>query len=339
MNNQADWKPEHYGIDPVAFQDELAAEGIVGGPSRKLGKSVRDLMQQKFLPLKWAVEGIIPEGLTVIAGKPKLGKSWMMLGIAFDVAAGKPTMGDRRTEQGEVLYLALEDGDRRIQDRVSKIMKGIDVPEGFYYETLCPRLDCGGRESIEEWIENSPKPRMIIVDTLAMVKPIGKSNTNAYASDYAAINHLKRLADKHGISIVVVTHTRKSAADDVFDTVTGTTGITGAADTNLVLDRPRAKVDAILSITGRDVEEQELAMSFDKESWRWSIVGNMDQIAMPQSEQEIIRAMRSAGEPMKPAQVAALINKDRKATGTYMQRMTEKGHLRGLGNGFYEVAV
>src|SRR5262245_10801496 len=166
-------------------------------------------------PVKYIVQGYIAEGLTVLAGRPKVGKSWMALGLA--IAVGSPAgraLGSIRVEQGDVLYLALEDNKRRLKRRLNQMLPSGSIPDRLDITMACPRLDRGGIEMIRTWVERHPGARLIVIDVFKKVRPEARDKDSPYDSDYRAIEPLKQLADEHGIGILVLHHTRKMPADD-----------------------------------------------------------------------------------------------------------------------------
>jgi RecA-family ATPase len=185
----------------------------------------------------YLLPGLLPEGLCLLVSRPKLGKSWLALDIAIATAAGRFVLGTLKPQvPGPVLYLGLEDGKRRLQRRLTKLLPAFNGiwPPGLTFACEWPRSDEGGLADIEDWIkdrhEKSQHPRLIVVDTLALFRKLA-SGKQAYQEDYTTVAELQKLASKYNITIIVVHHDRKTGADDVFDTVSGTLGLTGAADT------------------------------------------------------------------------------------------------------------
>src|SRR5262249_28256326 len=161
--------------------------------------------------------------------------SWLVLDLAIATAAERFTLGELQPSPGDVLYLALEDGKRRLQRRMTKLLPTFSAswPCRLKIATDWRRADQGGLSDIESWILSVEAPRLIIIDTLAQFRKMSDGKAQAYADDYAAISDLQKLTSKHNIGIVIVHHDRKAEADDVFDTVSGTLGLSAAADTVL----------------------------------------------------------------------------------------------------------
>jgi RecA-family ATPase len=258
-----------------------------------------------FAPIKYVVPGIIVEGLTLFAGKPKIGKSWLLLHAGIAVARDGFTLGETHCIEGDVLYCALEDNERRLQSRVTKLL-GItpDWPARFCYVCEMPRLANGGLDYIKNWIASKPNPRLIIIDTLAMVRAPKKRDESNYDADYAAVLELRKLANETGVAIVLVHHLRKADADDAFDTVSGTLGLTGAPDSVLVLKRDTTGT-IVLHGRGRDLVEIEMAMAFDRETCLWRIAGDADQVRRSTERAAVLQAIEEAGEPVGPNDIAS----------------------------------
>jgi len=290
--------------------------------------TAQELMAMDLPEPRFACAGLVVEGLSFLAGKPKLGKSWLALQLAIAVALGEPWLGEK-CERGEVLYLALEDAKRRLQSRIEKVLNRRVYPPTLHLATECPRLDEGGLDRVSAWLEARPEARLVIIDTLAKVKPHRKRNGDISAEDNAAGTTLQALAFKHCVALLVVTHTRKAGADDFLEEVAGTFGLTGAADSVLVLKRDRQSIDGTLSIVGRDIDERELALSFTKESL-WKVLGAAADVRMSAERREILDALLAA-DPKSPAvtpmQIARMLGKNVNTVRVLLMKMRSEGHV------------
>ncbi|GAB3630267.1 hypothetical protein GCM10027419_51240 [Pandoraea terrae] len=278
--------------------------------------SAAELATREFPEQRWIVPGIIPEGLSLLAGKSKCGKSWLALQTAVDVA----NVG------GDVLYLALEDTQHRLQDRLSQVCGDGTPPERLYLASQSNwyRLDSGGLKDIRQWLQEHSEARLIIVDTLAKVKPQGQRNGNSYGEDYAALEGLKQLADEFRVAILVVHHTRKMPdSDDPFNEISGTTGLMGCADTAMVLKRPRGSNQANLFVTGRDVEEQKMPMTWDPDLCRWEEA----HAPLSAEHQAIIDLLRERGPLTMKEIVDAASPISPGTTKSRLSRMVANGHI------------
>jgi RecA-family ATPase len=197
------------------------------------------LQKHKFEEVRMVVPGYVPEGLSILAGKPKIGKSWMALDLCLGVSTQKFVLGKVEPVDGDVLYLALEDNPRRLQKRIRKLLWGnaCNWPERLTLCTEWKRLEDGGVDDISDWANSVGKPTLVVLDTLAHIRPERSRNDTTYDSDYQALLSVHKLANKRGFAALALHHTRKMEADDPFDTISGTLGLTGCADTLLVIAR------------------------------------------------------------------------------------------------------
>lgn len=227
-----------------------------------------DLYGKKIEKPPTIVHGMIPTGLTVLAGAPKRGKSWLSLMLAICVAGGDPFLG-AATTQGDVLYLDLESKQYRVQDRLQKLLVG-RAPESLYITHESDRLEAGLVEQLTMWCDQVEHPVLIIIDTLGRVKGTAKRGENAYEGDTRILGELQRFALQRNLAIVCVHHLRKSTGDgDYFERISGSMGITGACDSVMVIQGKRGEEHSTLSISSRDFESTELIIGFD--SGRWSL--------------------------------------------------------------------
>jgi hypothetical protein len=290
--------------------------------------SAAELIDMELPKPRFAVPGLLPEGLAILGGRPKLGKSWLALGLAINIATGEFVMDEFKVRQGEVLYLALEDSQRRIQGRLMQLGA---APKGLFIETIWRRTDNGGLDDLDTWLAQHPKARLVVVDTWAKVSP-SRKNKNIYDEDYAAVSAVKQVADKHHVCILIVMHLRKGEMTDPVEAITGSTGITGGTDTILVLARQRGRFDAVLTATGRDINEQELALRFD--AGRWVILGKADEYRIGAEKAEILELLRQENSLLRPSDVAAALGRKPGTVRWHMSKMAREGILHSEGTGY-----
>jgi hypothetical protein len=294
------------------------------------------LQLAEFAPVMFVVPRLIAEGVTLLAGKPKLGKSWLMLDIALGVASGKPVLGNMPVLQGDVLGLFLEDSQRRLQARIRRLetASGKAWPTNLSLTTQWRRFDEGGLSDIEAWCRQADNPKLIITDTLAKLRPSRSSRKAQYDLDYEALTGLHKIAHKFQVAIIVVHHTRKAEADDVFDTVSGTLGLTGAADSILVLSRRSGK--AVLHARGRDIEDSETALKFDPTCCRWIALGEASDIFVSDERARIRLALDGASEPMSPKELMLAAGiKNRNSIDILLLKMVREGQIVKVTRGRY----
>ncbi len=323
----------------AAFEDAYRTAGLDSSQNSGLLPTftAADLMEAVFPSLWWAVPGILPEGVILLAGKPKLGKSWLVLALCLAIALGGVALGTIRVKQGACLYLALEDNRRRLQRRLEKLLVGGAPPADLHMATEWPRLDEGGAEALEDWLEAHPEARLVVIDTLAKARPRSKGQ-NVYADDYAALESLLPLASKHQVTIVVVHHLRKMVAADPLDEISGSTGLSGGVDGMLVLKRERGRADASLYVDGRDIEEQkEFALRWDSELTSWVIAGDADEFRLSEERAAVVGMLREADGPMGPKAVAEALGMKHGAVRELLSRMAKDGDVDKVGRGQYTV--
>ena len=302
--------------------------------------SAAALMEKHMPPLRWALREVVPQGYCVFAGPPKLGKTWLCYQLAHAVAAGGTLFG-QDAERAPVLMLALEDGERRAQDRLRKVLDGAPMPAGLEIAFDWPRLDGGCVEAIGDWATGKPGG-VVLIDTLAKVKPPAARGANAYDADNAVHGPLHRLCRDKRITVVSVTHLRKGGAgsDDFAEGVTGSMGITGTADTILVLRRKRGDADGFLHVTGRDVAEQELALRFDKERGQWSCLGDASAHRATENTRRVLQALKAGGPAgLTPNEVVDRTRLNRGTVKSTLFRLAEKGDAVNVGKGRYALPV
>ena len=336
------------------YEPEVTVELVGPRPARTDGGQVarrpgaylpepftaRELQHLVLPDVRWAVPDLLPEGLALLAGRPKLGKSWWSLGLALTVATGGIAFGRFPCDDGDALVLALEDTKSRLKGRMATIADaGSRWPERLYLETRWPRQDEGGLEALDSWLGQHPHTRLVVVDTLvkfrARAVPGGKRG-DVYGEDYAIGEGLQELAGRHGVAIVVITHYNKSFQDDWLNSITGSTGLTAVADTILGLERPRGaqgQGEAILHITGRDIGEADYGMAFGLGLWQ--ITGDAAEAQTTRETRDLVQAMAAAGRPVNKADVAAALGLSASTAYMRLYRASADGAIASLGGGFF----
>lgn len=234
--------------------------------------SAKKLQELKLEKLYAIVENLLHQGFSVLAGAPKIGKSWISIDLAISVATGQTFLGFA-TNKSSCIYLALEDSPNRLQDRLNKILNGKPAPENLKLAVNCSTLDNGLIEELENYMKEYPDTKLIIIDTLQKVRGTQHKSDSSYSYDYREIGKLKTFADIHKICILVIHHLRKMKDSDVFNQISGSTGLTGAADTMMVIDKIKNRDSEVLfSLTGRDVESLDKTLTFNKDLFKWEVI-------------------------------------------------------------------
>ena len=244
--------------------------------------NAEELLSFPLPPIRFIIDGLLPQGLHILAGAPKIGKSWLALTLCLCVAKGEP-LWSFAAQQCSVLYLCLEDSYQRIRCRLLDLTE--DAPDTLHFSIIAEQLHGGLEQQIERFLLEHPDTGLVVIDTLQRIRGSGDSG-NPYANDYRDIGALKALADKHRIAILLVHHIRKLKSDDPMDMISGTNGISGATDTNFVLMKTsRSKSTATLYCTGRDIEYRELNLEFDSETHFWNLLSaNSPSVEQPDGQ-------------------------------------------------------
>ena len=231
--------------------------------------TAEQLQSAPYSPVPFLVDELLPEGLHILAGAPKIGKSWLALWLCLCVSQGQPLWNFTVT-QGEVLYLSLEDSYRRIQSRLFDLTE--DAPPTLHFAIMADTLKHGLEQQIEQFLTEHPATKLVVIDTLQRVRSAG-SDSNLYANDYRDIGLLKRLADRRHIAILLIHHLRKLHDDDPMNMISGSTGLSGAADSTFVLQKSSRLANiASLHCTGRDIPDRTLKLELGEDDHVWKLL-------------------------------------------------------------------
>lgn len=226
--------------------------------------TLQELYAHPMEPISWLAEGLLAPGLYFLGGSPKVGKSWLALQLCLAVCRGEPFLGFR-TRKSEVLYLALEDGPRRLHARALRLTE--EAPAGLHLCGHAPMIGQGLEQQLDRMLAEHPGIRLVIIDTLQKVRMVAGANAS-YGNDYQDAAALKELADRCNVCLLVIHHLRKMPDEDPFNRLSGTNGLTGAADGTIILIRQkRQEGTALLTATGRDIEDRELTLEFSDCCW------------------------------------------------------------------------
>lgn len=237
-------------------------------PSYMKTVTMQELYQDIYSKKPPVIEGLLYQGTYLFVGSPKIGKSFFMAQLAYHVSTGTP-LWDYPVKKGTVLYLALEDDYRRLQERMYR-MFGTDSTENLYFSVSSKPLGNGLTDQLSGFIREHPDTTLVIIDTLQKIREVD-SDSYSYAKDYEIINQLKQFSDSWGICLLLVHHTRKQKSSDNFDMISGTNGLLGCADGAFMLYKEtRTSNKATLEISGRDQQDQKIHLIRDEEKLCWN---------------------------------------------------------------------
>ena len=341
-------------LDPGAWRNGILAEVIA---------------KEEFKPIDWLVENIIAPGLTIIAGKSKIGKSWLVLHLSYCIEKGEEFLG-RKCAKGDVLHYSLEDGKRRIKTRWDKMCI---QPDQTYYQfrdrkPKIPILTMGLEEEIEDWANNIPNPKMVVIDVYVKVKKTISKSLNAYENENYNLQNLQTLAIKYNIGIVLVHHTKKGSENDVFDEINGSAGIQSNMDSMIVLASSRkAGKNSVFHCIPKDAEQLEFEVGMN-EQMIWEDKGPVGSTSLTMLQERIVKVVNElyagnpalgddaeeSGTPVKAKDIIERIKADDELTeksgrkgkpftkediNKNLERLFTKGHILKTRRGEYQPAI
>lgn len=228
------------------------------------------LMDKRLAPTRFCVETLLPQGLCILGGAPKVGKSWLVLDLCIHIARGEPLWGLPVT-QGETLYLCLEDSERRIQERLNLITD--DVPSGLYFATGSTSIESGVCDWIRKFRQEHPAVTFVVIDTFQLIRT--PTADVSYSNDYAELQPLRALAEELKICLLLVHHLRKMGDKDPINKLSGSTGIAGAVDAIYVLEKnERTENGATLYVSGRDIRDRKIKLEMESTTCTWRLISD-----------------------------------------------------------------
>jgi NADPH-dependent 2,4-dienoyl-CoA reductase/sulfur reductase-like enzyme len=299
---------------PQIVEEMIEAEQQLGQPAQRQSpatSSVKSLMSKRREPAPWIVPGVLPHGLIALAGRQRIGKSWFNLSLGLGIAAGSVVLGSITVKKGDVLYLALEDTEQSLQERIHKLVAhGASLSNEFEYATSWPAMDADGPAAIESWLVVHPHARLIMIDSWNGVQSNfhQPADTSGYPSDYAILTALQSLASIYHVCIMVQFHAIRAVAGDPFDALNAVTSVTTCADGLLHLKRANGSPVASLTGTGEAYRSKmNLALSFN--DGLWSAEDNATARRLSGSRKAVIDVLNRSNRPMKPKEVALALGK------------------------------
>jgi len=301
-----------------------------------------ELVEADLPPLEYLVDNIIPEGTSILAAQPKVGKSLLCLNIAVAVARDGKAFGKVGVKSGRVAYIDLDGNVRGTQKRLVSLLQGDPAPEDLEMFRRFPRVDKDTEgdaiDQLRVYLEHFPDTQLIIVDTLKGIRPKTSGHRSLYDLDYEAVTPLRRLAQAHEVSMLFVHHTNQGNADDVVEQVSGSSGLTAAVDNVLVMTKGDSHHDAKVTAVCRETEESEYAFSFDEDRTTWILKGQSTDFAKTTERQEILETLRDItgeGDPAGPKLIDQACGVGYDSIRTLLRRMVDEGTVEKCGRGEY----
>ncbi len=296
-----------------------------------------ELYKKEFTPLKWVVQNLIPEGLTILAGAPKIGKSFLVLQIALNVVCNKKVFGKLDAIPGKVIYLALEDSQRRLQSRMYSLIDqdySIENLENLVLSTDCIPMDEEGVRLIDDCLRKDDCISMIIFDTMTRIQPKTSNRTDEYEKYTRFLGPIHKIALKRRVSIIMVHHTRKGGSEDPLEAVLGSNAISGVADTIMVMTSKKMDEEAELYIKGREIEEQSFKLKRASDSLCWDLPDNVE-TSSPEQEM-IVKVLNKHPNGLSAKEIEEVIGKDASQVSQIIRkRLLPKGIVTRKKHGVY----
>lgn len=331
------------GIGPAQLA-ELAAHGKAHAGGHALTTiDVYDLLTTDYAARADVIADVLPAGCTLLAGNAKDGKSLLAYHLAACVASGKPFLGQFPVQQGEVLFFALEDGERRGQERIRNQAEQLGVDAEALRGQIhflfwdAPKLGDGFEGALTQWLEEHPQTRLIIIDILEKIRPPRAEFSDLYRTGYASTAPLTRVAQERNVALLVVHHTNKNPHSDPRLLVSGPMSVLGGADNAWLLRRAYGETEAELIIAGRDIPEQEWALRFA--AGLWSLEGTLSDCRMSRERREVLEVLQEERAGMRPYQLAQALGKKPQSMRSLLKKMRDDGHVALQEEGTYVALV
>lgn len=330
------------------FTDQELQQDIERKPllNSKNWKSLKDISLEEFKntkydPIKWLVQDIVPEGLSILGGKPKTGKTFLALNMAISIASGTKTLGGYfNTGKTGVAYFSIDENDRSMNDKIKNIkdFQNNSIPKNFKLVFSVNKISEGGYEQINEYLDRNPNIQFIVIDTLGRIRKPNRRG-NAYEMDVESIGQIHDICKNKGVSILLLHHLKKGINEDYIENLSGSMGIAGTVDTIMVLDRGRSENEGTLKVTGRLIkEEKDLAIKFNKDLCSWEIKGNSYLYSQTKERKEIIDLFLQNNTLMSNKDLKVELNKSYDSIRQLTNKLCKEGILV-KNNNFYALST
>ena len=302
---------------------------------RKPIYTAAELMKLELPPPQWLIEGLLPEGLTVLSGAPKIGKSWLSLQIALSITTASPLFGRAPDSEKSVLLLALEDNERRVQDRISKC--GLTPSENFCLTTKWE----DGVSGLKQFLLDNPTIKLCIIYTLAVFLPSQDAKgRNAYDADVKRMRELHNLGQDTDTSLLMIHHDKQGEDSDWASKMNGSSGVIGTADTLIRLSvQKRGSKQAKLQVTGRDVEDLELNLKLDETTMSWQIDKGQDDRQLTALQNDVLKLVPKAPETIRSREIAGKLEKEQSQISDILKKLNHRGYVISPAYGEYSLCT
>jgi len=300
------------------------------------GQTLEDLLQTYYPEPQWAVQGLLPEGCLLLAGKPKQGKSYLALHMALAVAKKHLCLGEFVTTPGDVLYFSLEDYAKRVQKRVQQLYTAPETGHTIEFFYNAPKMHDGFATALIHTLETRQSVRLVVIDTLRCIRDSSKEQYNLYQEDSDFMGALNQCAQDAGTTILVVHHTRKAKGEDVFDEISGTGGLRGGTSGNLILEPTTDDADALLHVEGKDFDKRLVIAMKRLSDGSWAYTGEGDTFKLRSNKRAVIQTITNLGDDATAKEIWQNSGiKEYGTVRTMLSRMASLGEIGRSQRGVY----
>jgi hypothetical protein len=300
-------------------------------------KTAKEIASTTYVGPNFVVEDLIPIGLTLLGGSPKSGKTILATAMALAAGTGQPFLSDIRVHRAKVLFISLEDSERRFHTRLSHLALEFPATDDVLFINSWNTEGQDPVELLREYLDENREIGMVIIDPWALFTGQHAAQQSGYKYDYKQVRSIKNLADSRGIAIVIIHHTVKRKSEDWVGDYYGSFAMPGAADALLCIDKARGAETAVLRATGRDVADQTIGIMRAQNGYRWvRFNGSPEENAVTPEQSEVLTLLRQTGRPMRLSELVKATGKQAPNLNNILKRLTEKGLVRKASHGLYE---
>jgi len=295
-----------------------------------------ELFATNIPPIKFIIENLLPaSGLAVVGGKPKMGKSLMMTDLGLAIASEGRFLNVFDVRASEVLYLALEDTDRRMKGRIKKMIPDCPPSGRLHLAFNWDNQGPGALSSLGSWLDAHQKVKIVIIDTISRFSP--SFSCGKYGDQYEKFAELKRFADTRNILIMVIHHLKKTKSNDPFEMLYGSNALAGAADIIWILQRERSHLFATLQVSGRDIPDQFLSLKIDESLLCWTVIDPMTEKLIGQEVLKVYNILKTNGSVMSLTEISIASEFKKPVLSKYLHKLMEHGYVEKVGYGQYRI--
>jgi hypothetical protein len=325
-------------VSPRQLQAAVDARLTAPAPERSTAWiSHEQLMQTEYPDTPWAVDGLFQAGCTLLAGKPKHGKSFLTMQACYAVAYERHCLSHFAVTSGTALYFSLEDYASRVKKRTTSLFPHLPTsPYSVQWAFKAPTMGGGFAEHLMRELDANRTVRLVVIDTLRCIRDVSAGSYNLYQEDSEFVGTINQIGQDYCVAIVLVHHTRKAKGEDIFDEINGTSGMRGSSSTNMVLEPTTGEYDAILHVESKDLDGTKAYALKRTTHGGWRYVAEGEEAQVTNARKQIVQAIRELG-PSNFKDVSVHVQRPYDSVRMMMQRMAALGLLLHFDKFRYDV--